>query len=431
MNSVARPIHATRARAALGIFLLFFLLLIPIQGFASGSRQNLPLPGFRSFGIWDPGSSFRMNFGVWYPTRRATRDSHIEGWTIRAGKDGAVAPGKYPVILLSHDAAASRFASHDLAAHLARHGFIVIAPTHPGDNADDTSLFYRAHNFAARPAHMIAAFTEARQSHSIGPFMDTDRIGLLGVGSGAATVLQLAGAGPDLSRLDDYCPAVPSLDPLCSPWAMTFHPRMEREFALLSANPSIFMPYIERPTPPMQAAPAPSAPSGPEEQGQTGEKQLPPDEKASSPVGPEADTTEQLAEQAGSPRERQPVLAVGLLTPGQINLFPEDVLRGFSTPVGILAGVEDNVYPPQLNAARLLELLPQHPAFRILQDTNHFDLQPPCPPVYQDGFPAMCGQAGPDAVDIRKVRNDFFTRFFQGFLGSPIPAEPAPARGQG
>lgn len=423
------------------IVLCLFLTLLPLlflftvfvpAAFPSGSQQNLPLPGFRSLGVWDPNTSFRMDIAVWYPTTRASRDLNLEGWMLHSGKDGAAIPGKYPVILLSHDAAASRLASHDLAAHLSRHGFIVISPSHPGDNVDGTDFFFRAQNFASRPRHLITAYNEVRKSPVLGPVMDTSRIGLLGVGSGAATVLQLAGAAPDLSRLDGYCPDGPLLDPLCSAWAKTFHPRMKREFANLAGRPGpdMFTPYIERPPIPDTAdLPKINAAPGESEGAQPG----------SSPETPplvEADARSSSPSQTGGPPVgmRQPILAVGLLTPGQIGLFPDEALRGFFIPTGILSGADDAVYPPAANAARLLDLLPQRPVSRAIKGVNHHDLQPPCPPMYQEGFAAMCGRTGEGAAEAREIRNDFFALFFCTYLGNPLPAppalpaQPAPAR---
>lgn len=406
-------------RVCLAVLLLLLAVFVP-AAFPSGSQQNLPLPGFRSLGVWNPRTSFRMDVAVWYPTTRASRDLNLEGWTLRASRDGAAVPGKYPVILVSHDAASSRLASHDLAAHLSRHGFMVIAPSHPGDNADDTSLFFRAENFASRPRHLIAAFNEVQKSPVLGPLMDTGRIGFLGVGSGAATVLQLAGAAPDLSRLDAYCPEGPALDPLCSAWSRTFHPRMKREFALRAgrSGPDAFTPYIGSPVPDATDAPTPDPAPGKQNSVRPGN-----DRAAPSPAEAE---TRPLLESEESPHDaRLPVLAVGLLTPGQIGLFPDDALRGFSVPTGILTGTEDTVYPPADNAARLQDLLPQRPVLRTMQSVNHFDLQPPCPPLYQEGFAAMCGRTGENAAEARKIRNEFFARFFHSYLGNPTPA---PAR---
>lgn len=332
---------------------------------AKGAGPKLPHAGFRSIGIWHPDTGMRLDVAVWYPSSRTPRAVQIEGWTLLVSKDNAGTPGKYPVILLSHDTAASRFASHDLAAALARHGFIIVAPTHPGDNVNDTGGLYHAAIFAERPKHLLLALDATARHPAIGPLLDGSRVGVLGVGAGAATVLQLAGAGPDLARLAGYCSPESPRDPLCSNWAKSLHPRMQREFALLTATgDAAFTPF--------------------------------------------------------SPGTEQP-LAVGLLTPGHIGLFPDASLRGLTAPVGILAAMRDTVYPSRNTVERLQELLPQRPASRVLQNANHFALQAPSPPVYRDTFAAPRGGLTSPENDARAIRDDFFIRFFQKTLGPPLP----------
>ncbi|MDL2210139.1 hypothetical protein LJC26_04980, partial [Desulfovibrio sp. OttesenSCG-928-O18] len=221
---------------------------------AMGAGISLPNPGFRSIGIWHPETGVRLDVAVWYPSSRVPRDVQLEGWAMRVSKDNAGVPGRYPVILLSHDAASSRFASHDLAAVLARNGFIVVAPTHPKDNAADNSGLYRAAIFAERPRHLVLALEAASGHPTLGPLLDRSRIGVLGVGAGAATALQLAGAKPDLARLSGYCTSQSPRDPLCSNWAKGFHPRMQREFAVLAAaGDAIFTPFIPKVEQPLAA----------------------------------------------------------------------------------------------------------------------------------------------------------------------------------
>ncbi|MDR3073939.1 MAG: dienelactone hydrolase family protein [Deltaproteobacteria bacterium] len=412
----------------------------PSPVLATGNGPNLPQAGFRSVGLWKPEIPIRMDIAVWYPSLRAPRDLTIEGWSFRAGKDGAGSPGRYPVILLSHDAASSRFASHDLASHLARHGFVVIAPTHPGDNINDTGAFFHAANFAERPKHLLLALEAATQTREIAPLLDAGRVGILGVGSGAATALQIAGAAPDLARLETYCPppddAGPSLDPLCSQWARGFHPRMLREFALLAAGgPESFTPFIERPSQPSsgdaaadkaaERPPASPEPDAPQEQDAPQDlpgQIAPPDLVGPSPREQALARAERAAAAAAAvKKEKQPILAVGLLTPGFIDLFSDASLQSIAAPVGIFAALHDGAYPSEKTVGRLQALLPQRPASRTVQDATHGDLQAPCPPMHQDNFEALCGSRTPSANDMRKIRNDFFVRFFQKFLGPPAP----------
>lgn len=366
----ARPSldHPFRLPFAAGAVLFFFLLAQ--TAFAQGTGPKLPNPGFRSIGLWNPDIPIRMDIAIWYPSPRIPRDLLLEGWSIQVGQNGITIAGKYPVILLSHTTAGSRLSSYDLAATLARHGFMVIAPTHPADNMDDAASLFHASLFIDRPRHLLLALEAVEQHSILGQIMDKSRVGVLGVGAGAATALQLAGAKPDLTRLEAYCPPVtePAFgDPYCSPWGKLFHHRMQTEFAaLLAENP-------ERLTP-----------------------------------------------------AEQPVLAVGLLTPGLIGLFPDASLANVTAPVGILAVANDTVYPARQSVDRLQQTLPHRPASRVLNNAVHFDVQAPCPPMFQESFTALCGERNSSAEEFRKIRTDFFVRFFQKTLGPPVPPPDTP-----
>lgn len=414
------------------VFTAFFLLaLSAVSAFASGSSPKLPNPGFMSVGLWNEENGVRLDIAVWYPTQRAMRDISLEGWFFQAGKDGSPVPGLYPVILLSHNAASSRLFNHDLAAHLARHGFIVVAPTHPKDNVNDTKDFFHAANFMNRPKHLVLALEKIGSIPALAAVMDRGRIGVLGVGSGAATALQLAGASPDLSRLTQYCPPETNLDPLCSNWGKTFHSVMQNEFfSLLSQDPSVFTTAIERTA-------APSAPDASLSPSAVAVAETRPPKPEASPadhlspanalpdiVGPPK-PEKIAANPMGIHKEKQPILAVGLLTPGNLDLFPDASLHAISAQIGIFSTEQDAVYASAKNAERLQAVLPQRPALRVLPNENFYDLQAPCPPAYLDTFPALCGTQTPVGQKARKLRNDFFTKFYQKSLGLPLPQLPA------
>ncbi len=413
-NRMKRETARRRLRQVVPLLALACLLAFFVPGvLAGGTGPKLPNPGFRSVGLWDQTVPVRMDIAVWYPTSRLPRELLLEGWSLQVARNGAGMPGKYPVILLSHTTGASRLASHDLAAFLARNGFMVIAPTHPADNADDTRGVYRAALFADRPKHLLLALSAVERSPVLGPLLDRNRIGILGVGAGAATALQLASAVPDLSRLAAACPEEISGNPLCSQWAKMFHPSMQDEFATLLANgPEIFTPAIHRKTHHLLSDAGLNDPT------------LVPAWNNDGLGMPLADPAPDPGEAYGiRPPQIQPVLAVGLLTPGLVDLFPDASLHGLSAPVGILAVSNDALYPAEKSLDRLQRLLPHRPASRILH-ASHFYVQPPCPPAFLESFPALCGNQNPEADIFRQIRNEFFVRFFQKNLGLPTPPLP-------
>ena len=439
-NPVAGNRLSPPLRAVIALLLVFIAALdcgFAPQACAKGSGPKLPHPGFRSIGLWDPDIPIRMDIAVWYPTARQPRAIQLNGWSIRVGLNGTPTPGKYPVILLSHTTAGTRLASHDLAANLARNGFMVISPTHPLDNADDTSGIYSAGIFADRPRQMLLALDAVEKNAALRNVMDRNRIGVLGAGAGAATALQLAGALPDFSLLDAHCEPVtmiPPTDPYCSQWAKLLHPRMRAEFTtLLAGGQEKFTPTIVPEKAPLlpdvslnALANAPSTPALTEASAPA----QPPVQESRDGTAPEVAELPapmpQTAEEA--PQRPQPVLAVGLLTPGLVDLFPDEALRGIAAPVGILAVEKDAAYPLEKTLSRLQRALPQRPASRVLQHAGHSDVQAPCPPMYTESFSELCGNQSSSSEELRRIRNEFFVRFFQKNLGLPGPPPPAPPK---
>lgn len=216
--------------------------------------------GMRSFGVWAPDVAERFDFSVWYPGTAAQTERVRDGWIVEASKRGRIIPGFYPIILVSHDTASDRFANNDLAASLAAGGFIVISPTHMGDNQNDSADLYSARLLRARPRHLLRALETVLDSPDFALYADESRIGLLGVGFGAVTVLQLAGAVPDPALFVRHCANNPGTDAFCAPWvaqrlghlAEQMPPILERE------GRGAFAPALDLYAPELVPAPAAS-----------------------------------------------------------------------------------------------------------------------------------------------------------------------------
>jgi len=157
---------------------------------------------------------------LYYPTMAAPR-------TIAMGPFALdVAIGAKPIdkvkglLLLSHGIGGSELGYSVLAQALARDGYLVVALRHPGDNWQDRSLVERGAEryFDERPRQasrvidaVLAdpAWKDRIASDSRGP-----RVGALGHSAGGYTVLALAGARPDVSRIRQHCLAQASEDPI-------------------------------------------------------------------------------------------------------------------------------------------------------------------------------------------------------------------------
>ena len=137
-----------------------------------------------------------------------------------------VAIGSKPVdkikalILLSHGNAGTELGHSVLAQALARSGYLVAALRHPGDNWQDRSLIETSpeHYFDERPRQasrvIDAILSDPAWKARIATDSQGPRVGALGHSAGGYTVLALAGARPDLSRMRKHCASEASKDPI-------------------------------------------------------------------------------------------------------------------------------------------------------------------------------------------------------------------------
>ena len=198
---------------------LCFAVVFPLAQAEAGGRAAERYPvAMRNFGVWEPQTRERLDFSVWYPSRVGGASAVREGWIVEVAQSRHMLPGFYPVILISHDTASGRFANNDLAVALASAGMVVIVPAHADDNQNASGAIYTPGLIKDRPRHLLRALETVLGTPEFAPHVDESRIGLLGVGFGAITVMQLAGAVPDFSRLRGYCVPTTGRDAFCAPW---------------------------------------------------------------------------------------------------------------------------------------------------------------------------------------------------------------------
>jgi predicted dienelactone hydrolase len=125
----------------------------------------------------------------------------------RVASDGPVEGDRLPLIVFSHGTAGSAVSHADTAIALAEKGFIVIAPTHPGDTfeaASNIELWLLNRTRQVQKTIDAALTTWKDRRH-----VDSGRIGFFGFSAGATTGLIASGGKPDLKRLSTHCAAHP------------------------------------------------------------------------------------------------------------------------------------------------------------------------------------------------------------------------------
>jgi len=157
---------------------------------------------------------------LYYPTLAAPRAVAMGPFALNAAIGAKPVDKVKALILLSHGIGGSELGHSVLAQALARNGYLVAALRHPGDNWQDRSLIEKSPEryFDERPRQasrvidaILAdpAWKDRIASDGRGP-----RVGALGHSAGGYTVLALAGAKPDLSRMRKHCQVEASEDPI-------------------------------------------------------------------------------------------------------------------------------------------------------------------------------------------------------------------------
>lgn len=142
-----------------------------------------------------------------YPTATAAQAVTQGAFTVQVASNAApwvAASGKRSLIVLSHGTAGSALPDHDLAATLARAGFVVAQPEHRGDNWQDFSRAGPA-SWKTRPQDVSDAIDAVAQDPVLGPLVDTRRVGVHGMSAGGVTGLALAGAQWRMLDLIQHC----------------------------------------------------------------------------------------------------------------------------------------------------------------------------------------------------------------------------------
>ncbi|MER8467113.1 dienelactone hydrolase family protein [Mesorhizobium sp. M1409] len=151
-----------------------------------------------------------LDVTVWYPAQPGG-EMVISGDTAlfvgtSAMRDAPIAGGKFPLILLSHGAglAGNPQALSWIATPLARQGFVVAAPTHPGNTGKNNSAA-ETMKLWLRPADLTATLTATEKNAFFSAHLEQGKVGVIGLSMGGNTALAIAGARVDPKLLASYC----------------------------------------------------------------------------------------------------------------------------------------------------------------------------------------------------------------------------------
>jgi predicted dienelactone hydrolase len=166
--------------------------------------------GIRQFELVDEQSAARVPVVVMYPTLDEPAAVKLGPYTEELSADARIATGAHPLVIISHGSGGSPLVYRGLAAHLARAGFIVAAPEHPGNNRNDNRLADSLENFEGRPRQVSLVIDGVLSDSELGPCVARNRIAVIGHSMGGYTALAVAGGAPRLPHNSDHLVGVKS-----------------------------------------------------------------------------------------------------------------------------------------------------------------------------------------------------------------------------
>ena len=191
-----------------------FLVLALLASAALPAGAAEPPVGIRFFEAPAPARGKPLSVVVWYPATAGGRPVLVGDNRLFHGtagmKDAPLAPGRHPLLLVSHGSGGSIRTLGWIASHLAAAGFIVAGPDHPGTTTGDSTPADTIRVWE-RPADLSAVLTAMLGDSLWHRHLDGGRIGALGFSLGGHSVLALAGARVEREAYARYCEAHPTM----------------------------------------------------------------------------------------------------------------------------------------------------------------------------------------------------------------------------
>lgn len=152
--------------------------------------------GCRTVELFDDEMGMTFPMLVLYPSSSPEKPERLGPYALSVSMNGPLDEGTFPLVVISHGTGGSHLVYRNLAAHLARHGFVVATPEHPRNNRNNNDLAGTAANLANRPRHLRLAIDWAFSSGGFGACLVPDAVAIVGHSMGGYTALATAGGLP-------------------------------------------------------------------------------------------------------------------------------------------------------------------------------------------------------------------------------------------
>ena len=202
--------HRKKIMLNLKIHFRTLIAVTAVLGFTAVATADPMFAGLKFLSL-DTAANEKIDVAVWYPTATIAREQSLGPFTMSVALDAPFSSSASsessarPLIMLSHGTGGVNMTHHELAAALARSGYIVAALTHPGDNFRDRSMVASPKYLSERPRQVSRVIDALLADATWQPRIDAARIGFLGHSAGGLTGLALAGATPSIAAAVRHC----------------------------------------------------------------------------------------------------------------------------------------------------------------------------------------------------------------------------------
>lgn len=181
------------------------VLLTALPLYAACAQDRI---GFKDITL--PDTHRPLHVVLWYPTEDAGPERTVAEnpvfYGVSAVKDAKAASGSHPLILLSHGYGGSFRNLSWLAAALAREGYVVAAPDHPGTTMLDRDA-EKAKRLWERPRDLARVIDALLADQHLAGSIAKNRIASIGHSLGGWTAAEIAGGRFDADLVVPDCDA--------------------------------------------------------------------------------------------------------------------------------------------------------------------------------------------------------------------------------
>jgi predicted dienelactone hydrolase len=172
--------------------------------------------GVRTLEGKDPITGGALPIAVVFPAQgQGATPTQFGPYEVQAAAGLEVAPGRWPMVVISHGHGGSLWGHHDLAEALARAGYVAAMVEHVGDSWQDQSGFRSDRTLLGRAYQVTATIDRVLSQPGLAEHVDHGRIGVAGFSAGGYTALLVVGAQPDFARVAGYCERHPDDQEIC------------------------------------------------------------------------------------------------------------------------------------------------------------------------------------------------------------------------